>query len=124
MVGLDVTHKALVSRADAERLRKASRTGRLVAELLDFYDRFHRDVYGFDGSPIHDALAVAQVVRPALLELAERNVEVDCASELSRGRTVVDLWQRTGRTANAKVAVDVDAPGFVELLVERLASHD
>jgi pyrimidine-specific ribonucleoside hydrolase len=122
MVGLDVTHRALVTRAHAERLRESGRTGKLVAELLDFYERFHREVYGFDGSPIHDAVAVAHVLRPDLLETVERSVEIDTESELCRGRTVVDLWRRTGRPANAHVAVEIDAPAFVELLLDRLAS--
>jgi inosine-uridine nucleoside N-ribohydrolase len=122
MVGLDVTHKALVRTEHKERLRAAGRVGRTVAELLDFYDRFHREVYGFDGSPIHDAVALAYTFRPDLLETRELNVEVDCESDLCRGRTVVDVWRRTGRDANAHVAVDIDAAAFVELLVERVGS--
>jgi purine nucleosidase len=50
------------------------------------------------------------------------NVEVDCASELCRGRTVVDLWGRTDRAPNAHVGVEVDAGGFLDLLVERIGS--
>ena len=67
MVGLDVTHRALLTRAHAERLRGSGRIGTFVAELLDFYGVFHREVYAFDGSPVHDAVAVAQVIRPELL---------------------------------------------------------
>jgi inosine-uridine nucleoside N-ribohydrolase len=122
MVGLDVTHRALVGAEHKERLRAAGRVGRTVAELLDFYDRFHREVYGFDGSPIHDAVALAYAFRPDLLETRELNVEVDCESELCRGRTVVDVWRRSGREPNAKVAVGIDSAAFVELLVERVGS--
>jgi inosine-uridine nucleoside N-ribohydrolase len=120
MVGLDVTHRALVTSAHAERLRGAGRVGKAVAELLDFYGVFHREVYGFDGSPVHDAVAVAQVIRPDLLELRQLNVRVDCQSELCRGRTVVDVWGRTGLEPNAKVAVGIDSDAFLELLLERL----
>jgi inosine-uridine nucleoside N-ribohydrolase len=122
MVGLDVTHRALVRTEHKERLRAAGRVGRTVAELLDFYDRFHREVYGFDGSPIHDAVALAYAFRPDLLETRGLNVEVYCESELCRGRTVVDVWRRSGREANAKVAVGIDSAAFVELLVERVGS--
>jgi inosine-uridine nucleoside N-ribohydrolase len=122
MVGLDVTHRALVRTEHKERLRAAGRVGRTVAELLDFYDRFHREVYGFDGSPIHDAVALAYAFRPDLLETRELNVEVDCESELCRGRTVVDVWRRSGRETNAKVAVEIDSAPFVELLVARVGS--
>jgi inosine-uridine nucleoside N-ribohydrolase len=124
MVGLDVTHQALLTEEHAARLRENGRVGGVVADLLDFYGVFHKQVYGFEGSPIHDAVAVAQVIRPAVLELRELNVEIDRESELCRGRTVVDVWKRTGREPNASVAVGIDAGGFIELLLERLASLD
>ena len=120
MVGLDVTHRALVTEDHAAVLRGAGRVGRMVAELLDFYGRFHRETYGFDGSPIHDAVAVAHVARPQILETVERAVVVDCGGELSRGRTYVDLWRRTDWPVNAKVAVGIDADAFVALLLERI----
>ena len=120
MIGLDVTHKALFTTAHIGRL--AGRVGEMVTELLRFYDKFHRDVYGFDGSPIHDAVAVAHVLRPELVKTLHRNVEIDVESELCRGRTVVDLWQRTERKPNCHVGVEIDAEGFLELLIERINS--
>jgi inosine-uridine nucleoside N-ribohydrolase len=122
MVGLDVTHKALMTPAHADRLRSAGRAGKLVAELFDFYHRFHAETYGLPGSPIHDALAVAAVVRPELLQTKHRHVAIDCESELCRGRTVVDLWRRRGNEPNAHVAVAVDSEAFVELLLDRISS--
>ena len=59
-------------------------------------------------------------MRPGLLTTEHVNVEVDCSSELSRGRTVVDRSGRRGRKPNARVAVDVDTAAFVRLLIERL----
>ena len=122
MIGLDVTHQALMTKADAERLRGTGRTGTLVAELWEFYNRFHSQTYGFDGSPIHDAVALAHVFRPDLVETEHRHVEIDCGSELCRGRTVVDLWRRTENEPNAHVGVEIDGRAFIELLHERIAS--
>jgi inosine-uridine nucleoside N-ribohydrolase len=122
MIGLDVTHKALMTPAHGQRLREAGRTGTFVAELLEFYSRFHREVYNFPGSPIHDAVAVAHVLDPGLVETKRRNVEIELESELCRGRTVVDLWRRTEREPNAHVAVGIDSERFLELLLGRLAT--
>jgi purine nucleosidase len=122
MIGLDVTHKALMTREHAERLRGAGRVGRFVAELYDFFSGFHARTYGSEDSPIHDAVAVAHVLREGLVETRHRPVDVDCSWELGRGRTYVDLWGRTGKEPNAHVGVDVDAGAFFDLLVPRIAS--
>jgi pyrimidine-specific ribonucleoside hydrolase len=122
MVGLDVTHMALFTGAHADRLRGTGKVGRVVAELSDFFQLFHEQRYGFDGSPIHDAMAVGHVIDPTLLKTLHTNVEIETASEHCDGRTVVDRWRVTGKPANAHVGIDVDAGRFLDLLVERLAS--
>ena len=120
MIGLDVTHKALFTSSHMGRL--AGRVGGMVTELLRFYGHFHREVYNFDGSPIHDAVAVAHVLSPDLVETKHLNVEIDVESELCRGRTVVDVWRRSGREPNSHVGVEIDADGFLELLIDRINS--
>ena len=122
MIGLDITHKALFTRAHADRLRGTGRAGRAVAELSDFFQRFHESRYDFDGSPIHDALAVAEVIDPSLVTRLECNVEIETASQYCDGRTVVDRWLVTDRPKNARVGIDVDAERFLDLLVERISS--
>jgi inosine-uridine nucleoside N-ribohydrolase len=122
MIGLDVTHRALMTPEHAERLRASGRVGGLVADLFGFYHRFHAETYGFPGSPVHDAVAVAHVIRDDLVETVDRGVVVDCGGELSRGRTYVDLWRRTGWEANAHVGVEIDGNGFLEFLLERVMS--
>ncbi|MEO8290260.1 MAG: nucleoside hydrolase [Gaiellaceae bacterium] len=124
MVGLDVTNKAVLTGADADRLRKTGPVGAAAAAMLDFYLGFYEEAYDHGGAPIHDAVAVAHVFRPDLLETADRHVAVELAPGLCRGRTVVDMRRRTtGPRPNAHVAVAIDAPAFRELLVERLAGY-
>ena len=121
MVGLDVTHKAILGPEVEERLRAAGRIGTFVAELNVFFSQYHRATYGWDGAPIHDAVAVAHVVKPGLLETRHCNVEVELESELCRGRTVVDRWSRTDRPPNAHVGIDLGTERFFDLLVERIS---
>jgi inosine-uridine nucleoside N-ribohydrolase len=122
MIGLDVTHKAVLGPAVEERLRASGRVGSFVTELNVFFSRYHEKTYGWNGAPIHDAVAMAHVIRPELIETRYRNVEIELESDLCRGRTVVDLWKRTERLPNAHVGVDLDAGAFFDLLVERIAS--
>jgi len=124
MIGLDVTHAALLTPAWAERFRAAGRVGTFVAELVEFFKRYHARTYGWDGAPIHDAVALAHSFRDGIVRTEHLNVEIETLSDLCRGRTVVDRWHRTGRDANAHVGVAVDADAFFELLLERIASLD
>jgi inosine-uridine nucleoside N-ribohydrolase len=120
MIGLDVTHRAVTTPALQQRLLATGAVGAFVADLIEFFAVYHRETYGWDGAPIHDAVAVAHVIRPGLVTTVECNVEVELVSELCRGRTVVDLWRRTDRAANAEVGVELDSEGFFDLLVERI----
>ena len=120
MIGLDVTHLALTTPAIQARLRTAGAIGSFVADLVDFFAVYHRETYGWDGAPIHDAVAVAHVIQEGLVTTIDRNVEIELESDICRGRTVVDRWRRTDRPVNAHVGVDLDVDGFFDLLVERI----
>ncbi len=124
MIGLDVTHKALLTEADADTLRGSGRVGKVAAELLDFYGRFHRANYpDLAGSPLHDPVAVAHLIDPALVETKPAYIEVDCGWEQGRGRTNVDWRGRLdAHEHNATVGLGIDNPAFVKLITERIAS--
>jgi len=122
MIGLDVTHQALFGPRPTAEIRAAGRVGAMVAELLEFYGQFHKQSYGWDGSPIHDAVAMAHAFRPGIVETVYTGVRVDCGDELGRGRTNVDLRGRVQWEPNAHVSVGIDADAFVALLVERITS--
>ena len=120
MIGLDVTHQAVTGPEVQRRLAATGRIGTFVADLVEFFTVYHRETYGWDGAPIHDAVAVAHLIRPDLVTTRLRNVEVELESELCRGRTVVDLWLRTDRPKSVHVGVELDTAGFFDLLVERI----
>ncbi len=122
MVGLDVTHRALLTPAHAQRLARSGAAGRLVADLYGFYVRFHEREYGWEGVPVHDAIAMAHVIDHSLLTTRHCGVVIDTGGELSRGRTHVDLRGRTEWTPNCHVAVEIDSQRFIELLIRRIGA--
>jgi inosine-uridine nucleoside N-ribohydrolase len=123
MIGLEVTHKALLNFEDANRLRDMGVAGRFVAELLDYYiTNYPRRFEGVRAAPIHDAVAVAHVLWPDLVQTTECYVTIETQSDLCRGRTVADVWHATENPANASVGVGVDGERFSRLLIERIAS--
>ena len=105
MIGLDVTHRALITDAHTERMRGAGRVGKVVAELMDFYARFHKTRYpDLAGSPMHDPVCIAHLIDPTLLDVRDAFIEVDCTTGPSWGRTNVDWRNREHFGApNAKV---------------------
>ena len=119
---LDVTHKALTTRARIEAFRAiGNEAGRMVAEWTDFFERFDMQKYGSDGAPLHDPCVIAYLLRPDLFTGRHINVEIETMSELTLGMTVADWWGVTDRPANALFVGGVDAEGFYALLTERIA---
>ena len=121
MMPLDVTHKALTTRVRVERLRAlGTKAGTAAAQLLDFFERFDERKYGTDGGPLHDPNVIAYLLKPGLYSGRHCNVEIETASELTLGMTVVDWWGVSGRKPNALFIRSVDHDGFFELLTERI----
>ncbi len=118
---LDVTHKALTTRARIEGFRRlGNEAGRMVAEWTDFFERFDMQKYGSEGAPLHDPCVIAYLLKPELFKGRHINVEIETQSELTLGMTVADWWGVTDRPANAMFIGSVDADGFYALLTERI----
>ena len=123
MMPLDVTHKALTRTDRVAALRAiGNRTGVAVAEMLEFFERFDEAKYGSDGGPLHDPCTVAWMIAPDIFNGRPCNVEIETASPLTMGMTVVDWWQVSSRSHNALVIGDLDADRFFALITERLAT--
>lgn len=121
MMPLDVTHKVLTLKSRVAKLREiGNRPASALVEMLEFFERFDVEKYGSDGGPLHDPTVIAYLLKPELFAGRDCNVEVETASPLTVGMTVVDWWQVTGRRHNARVMKDVDADGFFALLTERV----
>ncbi|TQM93028.1 nucleoside hydrolase [Roseinatronobacter monicus] len=119
---LDVTHKALTTRARVEAFRALpGRVGPAVASWTDFFERYDKEKYGSEGAPLHDPCTIAYLLKPELFSGRNINVEVETGAELTLGMTVADWWRVTTRTPNANFIGGVDADGFFALLTERLA---
>jgi len=119
---LDVTHKALVTKARNDAFRAlGTPVGIAVAEMTDFFERFDKEKYGSDGAPLHDPCVTAYLINPDLFKGRHINVEIETESELTMGMTVADWWGVTDRAPNATFMGDLDSDGFFALLTERLA---
>jgi purine nucleosidase/pyrimidine-specific ribonucleoside hydrolase len=123
MCGLNVTHQALATADVLDRIATLDTPlARICVDLLTFFADSYRRVFGFDAPPLHDPVAIARVIDPAIVTTVETNVAVELAGVHTRGATVVDLHGVTGRPPNAQVAVDLDTGRFWDLVVAAIAA--
>ncbi|WP_433299800.1 nucleoside hydrolase [Actinoplanes sp. CA-030573] len=118
MIGLNVTHRALATTEIIGEFRSmGTRLGAICADLMTFFAGTYRREFGFEHPPVHDPIAVAAVINPAVVETFAAPVSVELGGTHTRGATVVDLHGRTGRAPNADVAVSLDVQAFWRLLM-------
>jgi inosine-uridine nucleoside N-ribohydrolase len=123
MLGLDVTHQAVLYPPASERLRGlGTRSGAVAAELADYALQREGQWYGTPRMSVHDAVAVAHLAIADLVDVAEYDVQVDTGSGPARGRTVCDglpvRIERKGRKPNAQVGIRIDRERFEDVLVD------
>jgi len=122
MSPLDLTHQMQSTPERLARIRAiGNRSGAAVADMLGFSERFDLKKYGWPGAPLHDPTVIAYLLHHSLFKGRPINVEIECASPLTRGMTVADYWQITDKPRNVMYLRSGDAGAFYELLTERLA---
>jgi len=123
MAGLDVTHKALIMKEEVEQLRNfGGKIPVLVAELLDFFSKFH-DTQGFSGTPLHDPCAVAYLVKPELFVTKDFHIDIECHGKYTTGMTLADRRPWSIATPNVIACLDIDRECFIELIFEACKSY-
>ncbi|MDR3538368.1 MAG: nucleoside hydrolase [Acetobacteraceae bacterium] len=118
---LELTAQALVTPARIAAWR-ALGSGRCLQAACDIQATVPHSIrLGGSGAPLHDPCPIAWLIRPALFTARPCAVTVDLGPGPSRGRTVIDRWNRTGAPPNAKVLETLDTDAFFNLLGERFA---
>ena len=122
MIGLDVTHQALLTPADrgtAACDRAASGTSSPSWSSSSASTTATRTAGTARRSTTRSRSPTSST--RTLVTTRRRNVEVELESELCRGRTVVDLWQSHGAPANAHVGRRPRHRAVLRAAVERIA---
>lgn len=124
MVGLDVTHQALVTPDVLERLRAVGTpVAQVCVELMTFFAGSYAEHFAMPDPPLHDPVAVARVIDPSLVRVVRTNLVVETEGRWTSGATVADLSGYSGRTPNADVALGLDRDRFFDLLVGAVATY-
>ncbi|KAK1371237.1 putative uridine nucleosidase 2 [Heracleum sosnowskyi] len=128
-VGINVTHQVVMTDADRVTLSKASgKFAEYLCKILEVYFSYHREAYCTKGVYLHDPTALLAAVHPSLLTYTEGAVRVQ-TNGITRGMTLFyNKQKRFGEVTewsdkpSVKVAVTVDAPKIVKLVMDRLMS--
>jgi purine nucleosidase len=132
MIGLDLTHQALATRAVVERIAAlGTPLSKIVVELMEFFTSTYiqtgsglqpRDghVSKFQAPPVHDACCIARIIRPSVVKCVETFVAVETAGTWSAGMTLADFDNSFRREPNALVATELDFDGFWHLMLDAL----
>ncbi len=126
LVPLDVTTRTLMLPEHIERLAAVGTPlHRFLAETSRPWLRFAMAVRELRGFWLHDPLALAYALDPAILTLTPMHVAVDLVGELTAGQLLG--YPESGRflrpapgPINARVALDIDEPRFMDLFLTTL----
>lgn len=100
MVGLDVTAKTHLTRADVDRLLRCCAADKLdmvsfFSEELKYYMNGSRvQNYTMEYSPLHDPLAMIVAVDPSVVTMQKMVTRIECGGTYCRGKVVVDLREQ------------------------------
>ncbi len=122
MVGLDVTHQAVLARDDTGAWRElGTPAGIFLADVTDHYISVYEENNPLmGGCALHDPLAVAAAIDPSLVGCLPTNPRVDLEGP-TRGRTVCDPDRLRDEGKTCEVALTVDVPRFLGEFRARVA---
>ena len=117
MAGLDVTRKVLCLPSIVERMgRIDNNAAKLFVDLMTFFNKTQKAVFGWDGGPLHDPVTIAYLIDPTVLTTKACFTQIDIRGEQSYGRTNCDLFNMLKKPPNSLVAVDIDAAKFWDII--------
>ncbi len=120
LVPLDVTTRTHMRPQDLERIA-CGRTPlqQFLAATSKPWLRFAMEVRKLPGFWLHDPLALAYAVDPAILSLTPMHIVVDCGADFTAGQLLgfsesARFLRPAPGPVNARVALEVDEPRFMQ----------
>jgi inosine-uridine nucleoside N-ribohydrolase len=126
VIPLDVTRQLIFTPSMAAQIsaaNSASPIAQFVVDLCQFMvgtAMAFRETGGVPGFLVHDAATLAYLFYPETLRFQRGQVTVETQGTQTQGKTVLDRRHTAKTTANAWIAVEVDAVNLLAILVEDL----
>lgn len=142
MTGINLTRQCDLKAEHVRHFREiGTKAAILAADLTDFFIGTCEEESELAGATMHDACAVTWIAFPELIKAVPMHIDVELHGTLTRGMTVCDYrhlrgenpavdLERTptmdfrGEKPNAEAALELDFPGFVDMLYRTLENYD
>lgn len=142
MTGINLTRQCCLTEKHIAAFREiGTKAANFAADLTEYFLKTCEDETQLTGATIHDACAAAWIINPDLIKSAPMHINIELKGELTRGMTVcdyrhlrgidpaVDIERKPqmgfrGEEPNAEAALELDFPGFVDLLYTTLRQYD
>lgn len=119
MVGLDLTHQALVTKEVEDRITAiGGDLSEFFVGLMAFFRQAYKDNQGFDDPPVHDPCTVAYLIDPDVVKTVKAPVTVETKGEQTVGMTVTDFRAPAPEDCHTSVATELDWDGFWDMIVD------
>lgn len=127
LVPIDLTMRCAVDQGWLAELEASGPVGKALVGLTPDYQAYYRESLGWDGMVVHDAVALAEAVRPGILRTTRFPLDVDCSFGPGRGSVIADR-RSSAVSAGSGVdqgkavdfALDTDLDGLRAFMLERL----
>ncbi|HVA48241.1 MAG TPA: nucleoside hydrolase [Pirellulales bacterium] len=121
LIPLDVTSQVVMTFDLLDQLPDESTpVGGLLHRILPYSFRSHRQLFGLEGTYLHDPVALMALLEPGLFDTERLAGDVEVQGDLTMGATVFDRRQVPEWRPNIDVATSVDSAGVVAALVRSL----
>ncbi|MEZ4661032.1 MAG: nucleoside hydrolase [Caldilineaceae bacterium] len=125
MLGLNVTHKTVMTAAYIDQLKAANTpVTDFICAISQFYLNAYRTRDGIDGFFVHDSSAMAYVIDPTLFQ-CQKSLRRRAGGRRPRQRPNPGrLAQPVVQPPNVNVCTDVDADRFLSLYQARITAQN
>jgi inosine-uridine nucleoside N-ribohydrolase len=121
LIPLDITSQVVMTFDLLDQLPdELTPVGGLLRRVLPYSFRSHRQLFGLEGTYLHDPVALMALVEPNLFETERLAGDVEVQGELTLGTTIFDRRLAPQWRPNVDVATSVDIAGVIGAIMRGL----
>jgi purine nucleosidase len=123
MVGLNITHQALITDEVLKRIAAiGNETAAFGVDLLRFFNSTYEAAEGMPAGPLHDPITIALLADPDVVESIESHIDVEVDGTHTAGATCIDLHDMLRLPKNVTVPLHLHVDRFWDLVTQAISN--